>query len=72
MAPSDDDSDPKPTLPRLSRRDFFTGAGASALTATLVQSTAQAAASPPPVLGPEPASLSLTVNGRAVAVQAAE
>ena len=71
MAPSDDDSDPKPLLPRLSRRAFFTGAGASALTATLAQTAAQAAANvAPPVLGPEPSTLQLNINGRPVSVQA--
>jgi xanthine dehydrogenase YagT iron-sulfur-binding subunit len=70
LVPPDDDSVPKPLLPRLSRRDFFTGAGASALSATLVQSTAEAAAAAsPPVLGPGPSSLSLSINGRTVAVQ---
>ncbi len=71
MAPSDDDSVPKPPLPKLSRRDLFTGAGASALTATLVQSTeaAAAAAASPPVLGPGTSPLSLSINGRTVAVQ---
>lgn len=71
MAPSDDDSAPKPLLPKLSRRAFFTGAGASALGATLVQTAAEAAANAsPPVLGPEPTALSLSINGRAVTVQA--
>ncbi|WP_224243460.1 (2Fe-2S)-binding protein [Hyalangium gracile] len=70
MAPPDDDSDSKPLLPKLSRRAFFTGAGASALTATLSQSVAEAAAAASPaVQGPEPASLSLSINGRPVAVQ---
>ena len=71
MAPSDDDADPKSLLPKLSRRAFFKGAGASALTATLAQSAAEAAAAASPaVVGPEPAPLSLNVNGRAVTVQA--
>lgn len=70
MAPSDDDSDPKPQLPRLSRRAFFQGAGASALTATLAQSVAEAAtAASPAVLGPEPSPLSLSINGRTLALQ---
>ncbi len=70
MAPPDDDSDPKPQLPKLSRRAFFQGAGASALTATLAQSVAEAAATASPaVLGPEPSPLSLSVNGRTVALQ---
>jgi xanthine dehydrogenase YagT iron-sulfur-binding subunit len=71
LAPPDDDSDPKPLLPKLSRRAFFTGAGASALTATLAQTAAQAAGTAaPPVLGPEPSTLQLSINGRAVSVQA--
>ncbi|MDY7228923.1 (2Fe-2S)-binding protein [Hyalangium rubrum] len=71
MTPPDDDSDSKPLLPKLSRRAFFTGAGASALSATLAQSaTAVAANASPAVVGPEPASLSLSINGRSVAVQA--
>ncbi len=70
MAQSDDDSVPKPLLPKLSRRAFFTGAGASAISATLVQTAAEAAsAASPPVLGPEPAAVNLSVNGRTVAVQ---
>ena len=69
MAPPDDDSVPKPLLPQLSRRAFFKGAGASALSATLAPSAAQAADTPP-VLGPEPAPLTLSINGRTVTVQA--
>jgi carbon-monoxide dehydrogenase small subunit/xanthine dehydrogenase YagT iron-sulfur-binding subunit len=70
LAPSDDDSDPKSLLPKLSRRAFFTGAGASALSATLAQTVAEAAPASPAVLGPEPSSLSLSINGRTVTVQA--
>ena len=70
MAPSDDDSTPKPLLPRLSRRAFFTGAGASALSASLASSAASAAEAAPAVLGPGAGSLQLSINGRAVAVQA--
>lgn len=70
MAPPDDDSDPKPPFPTLSRRAFFKGAGASALSATLAHSTAGAADASPKVLGPEPSSLSLSINGRTVLVQA--
>jgi carbon-monoxide dehydrogenase small subunit/xanthine dehydrogenase YagT iron-sulfur-binding subunit len=69
LAPPDDDSVPKPLLPQLSRRAFFKGAGASALSATLAPSAAQAADTPP-VLGPEPAPLTLSINGRTVTVQA--
>ncbi|WP_083681053.1 (2Fe-2S)-binding protein [Archangium sp. Cb G35] len=69
MAPPDDDSVPKPLLPQLSRRAFFKGAGASALSATLAPS-AHAADPSPPVLGPEPAPLTLSINGRTVTVQA--
>lgn len=71
MVPPDDESGPKPLLPKLSRRAFFTGAGASALTATLAQTAAQAAGTAaPPVLGPEPSNLQLSINGRTVSVQA--
>ena len=70
MAPSDDDSVPTPPQPQLSRRAFFKGAGASALSATLAPSAAQAADAGPKVLGPEPSSLSLSINGRTVTVQA--
>jgi xanthine dehydrogenase YagT iron-sulfur-binding subunit len=71
LAPPDDDSDPKSLLPRLSRRAFFKGAGASALSATLAQTAAEAAAAASPgVVGPEPAPLSLAVNGRTVSVHA--
>ncbi|WP_224365551.1 (2Fe-2S)-binding protein [Hyalangium versicolor] len=71
MAPPDDDSGSKPLLPKLSRRAFFTGAGASALTATLTQSVAEAAtaATGPSVVGPEPIGFSLSINGRNVSVQ---
>ena len=69
MAPPDDDSVPKPLLPQLSRRAFFKGAGASALSTTLAPS-AHAADPSPPVLGPEPAPLTLSINGRTVTVQA--
>ncbi|WPB82447.1 (2Fe-2S)-binding protein [Archangium violaceum] len=69
MAPPDDDSVPKPLLPQLSRRAFFKGAGASALSTTLAPS-AHAADPSPPVLGPEPTSLTLSINGRTVTVQA--
>ncbi|MCP3143495.1 (2Fe-2S)-binding protein [Pyxidicoccus xibeiensis] len=69
MAHSDDDA-PKPLLPKLSRRAFFTGAGASAISATLVQTAAEAAtaAAGPTVLGPEPEPLTLSINGRPTAV----
>jgi xanthine dehydrogenase YagT iron-sulfur-binding subunit len=70
LAPSDDDSDSTPQLPKLSRRAFFTGAGASALSVTLAQSVAEAAPASPTVMGPEPSSLSLSINGRTVTVQA--
>ncbi len=69
MAPSDDDSVPKPPFPQLSRRAFFKGAGASALSASLAQSAAEAAPASPPVLGPAPSPLSLSINGRTVTVQ---
>jgi xanthine dehydrogenase YagT iron-sulfur-binding subunit len=69
LAPSDDDSDSRPLLPKLSRRSFFKGAGASALSATLA-SSAEAADASPAVMGPEPATLSLSINGRTVNVQA--
>ncbi len=69
MAPSDDDSIPKPPLSNLSRRAFFKGAGASALSVTVAQSTAEAATASPPVLGPAPSPLSLSINGRTVSVQ---
>ncbi|MFY0567402.1 (2Fe-2S)-binding protein [Archangium lansingense] len=70
MAPSDDDSDSKPQQPQLSRRAFFQGAGASALSVTLAPSAAGAANASPAVVGPEPSSLTLSINGRTVTVQA--
>lgn len=69
MASPDDDSGSKPLLPHLSRRALFTGAGASALSATLANSVAEAAATASPaVMGPEPSALSLSINDRTVTV----
>jgi carbon-monoxide dehydrogenase small subunit/xanthine dehydrogenase YagT iron-sulfur-binding subunit len=68
-SPDDDDSGSKSLLPKLSRRALFTGAGASALSASLAHSVAEAAATASPaVLGPGPSALSLSINDRAVTV----